>query len=69
MLVICRCLYGNFICIKFQDRIYPGCQLTPREAKLLSVVMSLSEHLSNESWDNILEVIDMHLPQPFHKNK
>lgn len=31
--------------------------------------MSLTEHLSNESWENILQVIDMHLPQPFHKNK
>lgn len=31
--------------------------------------MSMTEKLSDVSWDNILKVIDCHLPHPFHQSK
>lgn len=45
------------------------CSLTHKEAKLLVTAMSMTEKLSNESWDNILKIIDCHLPCPYYKSK
>lgn len=61
--------YTITIIFLLQNVIYPSCSLTHQEAELLVTTMSMTEKLSNESWDNILKIIDCHLPNPYYKSK
>ncbi|XP_039306749.1 uncharacterized protein LOC113004316 [Solenopsis invicta] len=55
--------------MEVRDPLYEDCPLTREESELLILGLSIRHHITDATLEDIIQVIDCHLPRPVHISK